>query len=127
MKKLNFLWAGLLFLFLSLHAPAQSKTGIAYFSGKWSVVIKGTPDGDAKMIFMLENKNDSLAGIVEDSTGTEISKISKVELTDSSATVYFTAQGYDVNVLMNRKDDDHVAGSLMGMFDAVGERMKAVK
>jgi hypothetical protein len=127
MKKLNLLWTGLFFLLLSVQSNGQSKTGVAYFAGKWSMVIKGTPDGDAKMIFILENKTDSLAGVVQDSTGTEISKISKIELTGSSATVYFTAQGYDVNVVMNKKDDDHVAGSLLGMFDTVGERIKSVK
>ena len=65
-----------------------------------------------------------MAGTVQDSTGKEISKISNVELTDSSATVYFTAQNYDVNLLMNEKDEDHITGSLMGMFDAEGERVK---
>jgi hypothetical protein len=28
---------------------------------------------------------------------------------------------------MNKKDDDHVSGSLMGMFDADGERIKEAK
>ena len=127
MKKASVFLAGLFFLMLSVNVNAQSKTGAAYFTGKWSVLIKGTPNGDAKMIFVLENKNDSIVGAVQDSTGTEISKISSVELTDTSATVYFTAQGYDVNVVMNKKDDDHVTGSLMGMFDADGERIKDAK
>ena len=127
MKKVSFFFAGLFFLLLSVNVNAQSKTGAAYFTGKWSVLIKGTPNGDAKMIFLLENKNDSIVGVVQDTTGTEISKISSVELTDTSATVYFTAQGYDVNVVMNRKDYDHVTGSLLGMFDADGERIKDAK
>src|SRR5690349_1395367 len=127
MKKACFFFAGLFFLLLSFNVNAQSKAGADYFVGKWSVLIKGTPNGDAKMIFVLENKNDSIVGIVQDSIGTEISKISNVVLTDTSATVYFTAQGYDVNVVMNKKDDDHVTGSLMGMFDADGERIKDAK
>jgi len=90
-------------------------------------LIKGTPNGDAKMIFVLENKNDSIVGVVQDTTGAEISKISNAELNDTSVTVYFNAQGYDVNVVMNKKDDDHVSGSLMGMFDADGERIKEAK
>jgi hypothetical protein len=127
MKKAGLFMAGLVFLLLSINVNAQSKTGADYFKGKWNVLIKGTPNGDAKMIFVLENKNDSIVGVVQDSTGTEISKISNVELTDTSATVYFTAQGYDVNVVMNKKDDDHVSGNLMGMFDADGERIKEAK
>src|SRR6476646_8928369 len=120
MKKVSFLFTGLFFLLLSMNVNAQSKTGADYFAGKWSVLVKGTPNGDAKMIFVLENKNDSIAGIVQDTTGAEISKISNVELTDTSVTVYFNAQGYNVNVVMNKKDDDHVTGSLMSMFDAEG-------
>ena len=56
-----------------------------------------------------------------------MSKIYKVELNGTSATLYFNVQGYDVDLVMNKKDDDHVTGSLMGMFDAEGERIKETK
>jgi len=127
MKKASLFLAGSFLLILSTNVHAQSKTGADYFKGKWNVLIKGTPNGDAKMIFVLENKNDSIVGVVQDTTGAEISKISNAELNDTSVTVYFNAQGYDVNVVMNKKDDDHVSGSLMGMFDADGERVKEAK
>ena len=127
MKKASLFLAGSFLLLLSTNVHAQSKTGADYFKGKWNVLIKGTPNGDAKMIFVLENKNDSIVGVVQDTTGAEISKISNAELSDTSVTVYFNAQGYDVNVLMNKKDDDHVTGSLMSMFDAEGERVKEIK
>ncbi|HWW40343.1 hypothetical protein [Pedobacter sp.] len=124
MKKANFLFWLLFFLLLSTNMFAQPKPGADYFKGKWSVLIKGTPSGDTRMIFLLENRNDSITGVVQDTTGAEISKISKVELTDTSAAVYFTAQGYDVSLVMNKKDNDHITGSLMSMFDAEGERVK---
>ena len=124
MKKVGFLSAACFLLLLSTKMFAQSKSGADYFKGTWSVLVKGTPNGDARMIFLLENRNDSITGVVQDTAGTEISKISKVELTDTSVTVYFTAQGYDVNLVMNKKDGDHVTGSLMAMFDAEGERLK---
>jgi hypothetical protein len=124
MKKVGFLSAAFFLLLLSTKMFAQSKSGADYFKGTWSVLVKGTPNGDARMIILLENRNDSITGVVQDTTGTEISKISKVELTDTSATVYFTAQGYDVNLVMNKKDGDHITGRLMDMFDAEGERLK---
>jgi hypothetical protein len=127
MKKVGFLSAAFFLLLLSTKMFAQSKSGLDYFKGTWSVLIKGTPNGDVRMIFLLENRNDSITGVVQDTTGTEISKISKVELTDTSATVYFTAQGYDVNLVMNKKDGDHITGSLMAMFDAEGERLKKIQ
>ena len=126
MKKVSVLFAGLFFLLLSINVHAQT-TGAAYFAGKWSVLVKGTPNGDAKMIFVLDKKDSTLAGVVQDSTGNQISKIDKVELNGDKATLYFNARGYDVNLEMNKKDDDHVTGSMMGMFDADGERLKMTK
>lgn len=112
-------------LALSFNSFAQSKAGAGYFAGEWNILLKGTPNGDVKMVFKLDKSGDDmLTGVVNDSTGTEISKMSKVELTDSVVTVYFTAQGYDLNIPLSKKDDDHVTGSLMGMFDVEGERKK---
>jgi hypothetical protein len=124
MKKANFLSCLLFFLIMSTNMLAQPIPGADYFKGKWSVLIKGTPNGDTRMMVLLENRNDSLAGVVQDSTGTEFSKISKIQLTDTSATIFFTAQGYDVDLVMNKKDNDHITGSLMSMFEAEGERVK---
>src|SRR4051812_40326482 len=127
MKKLSLLFTGLFFLLLSMNVHAQSNTGADYFAGKWSVLVKGTPNGDAKMYFVLDKKDSTLTGSVQDSTGKEMSKIDKVEVSGDKATVYFNTQGYDVNLEMNKKDDDHITGSMMGMFDAEGERVKATK
>ena len=127
MKKLSSVLVGFFFLVLSFAASAQSKAGAAYFNGKWAVLLKGIPSGDSKIFLILESRNDSIAGVVQDSTGTEIAKITKVELKDTEITVYFTAQGYDVNLLLTKKDDDHVKGSLMSMFEAEGERIKVIK
>jgi hypothetical protein len=127
MKKLSLFFAGLLLLVFSISANAQSKTGADYFVGKWNVLIKGTPNGDARMFIILEQKDTTMSGSVQDSAGVEMSKISSVELKDTTVTVYFTAQGYDVNLVMDRKDDDHVIGNLMGMFDAEGDRVKEIK
>jgi len=127
MKKLSLFFAGVFSLLLSINVNAQSKTGADYFKGKWSVLLKGTPGGDAKMTFILENKSDSIRGVVQDTTGAEVSKITNAELKDNEVTLYFNAQGYDVNLLLKKKDDDHVTGSLMGMFDAEGIRIKEPK
>jgi hypothetical protein len=124
MKKASFLLGGLFLMLVSTSTYAQSKPGLTYFVGKWNVLIKGTPNGDARMIFDLQTRNDSLTGVVRDSTGKEFSKISSVELTDTSATVHFTAQDYEVYLVMNKKDNDNITGNMMGMFDAEGKRIK---
>jgi hypothetical protein len=123
MKKLKPLFTAL-FLLVIVGVKAQTAT-VDYFAGKWGVLLKGIPQGDTKLVFVLDRKDSTLAGVVQDTTGTEVAKLDKVELADGSITVYFTAQGYDVNLVLNKKDEDHVTGSLMNMFDAEGERIKA--
>src|SRR6476620_5250117 len=100
MKKVSLLFQGLFFLLLSFSVQAQT-TGADYFAGKWSVLVKGTPNGDSKMFVVLDKKDSTLTGSVQDSTGAEMSKIDKVDLRGDKATVYFNAQGYDVNLEMN--------------------------
>jgi len=126
MKKFKAVLVILFVLSIATAVKAQT-SNTEYFSGKWSVILKGTPNGDAKMIFVLEKKVDSLTGVVLDTTGNQISKIDKAELKDTTVTLYFNAQGYDVSLVLNRKDEDHVTGSLLNMFDAEGERIKAKK
>jgi hypothetical protein len=127
MKKYIPMLTGLFILLLSLNVHAQSKTGADYFADTWTVLVKGLPQGDTKMLFVIEKRSDSLSGVVQDSTGMEITKIDKVDLKDTTATIYFSTQGYDVNLVLNKKDDDHVTGSLMNMFDAEGERKRIKK
>jgi hypothetical protein len=124
MKKITQFAGTLALVVLTLTATGQSKTGADYFEGTWNVLLKGVPGGDAKMFIVLEKKDTTMSGVVQDSTGKEMSKIDKVDLSGDTVTVYFVAQEYDVNLAMTKKDDDHVTGSLMGMFDAEGERVK---
>ena len=127
MKKVSLFITVAFFMLLSISAVAQSKTGADYFTGTWNVLIKGTPGGDAKMTFVLEKKDTTMTGIVKDSTNTEIAKITSADLKENQLTVFFSTSGYDVNLVMDKKDEDHVTGSLMGMFDAEGDRVKSTK
>jgi len=88
------------------------------------VLITGTPYGDLKRVYILDKKDNGLAGTVLDSTGKEIAKCSKVDVKDNEITLYYTALGNDVNVALTKKDEDHVTGRALGMFDAKGERIK---
>lgn len=138
MKKLTLIFTVVLALTMSLTvkaqtAPAATATAAAttttadYFAGKWNVIVIGTPGGDAKMTFVFERKDGKLTGAVQDSTGKEMSKISQVDEKDKTITAAFKAQDYDVTVTLEPVDDDHVKGSLMGMFDAKGVRVKETK
>ena len=124
MKKLNSFAIGFLFLLLAVGANAQSKAGADFFAGKWKVFIAGTPYGDLKRIYVLEKNGSELTGAVQDSTGKEITKCSKVEVKDNEVTLYYQAMGNDVSITLIKKDNDHVTGSVLGQFDANGERIK---
>ena len=124
MKKLSCFAMGLVSFALSFSAGAQSKTGADFFAGKWNVLITGTPYGDLKRVYILDKKDNGLAGTVLDSTGKEIAKCSKVDVKDNEITLYYTALGNDVNVALTKKDEDLVTGKALGMFDAKGERIK---
>src|SRR4030095_4256180 len=124
MKKPNSLAAIILFLLLAVGANAQTKTGADFFAGKWKVLVTGTPYGDLKRIYVLEKSGKELTGIVQDSTGKEITKCSKVEVKDNEVTLYYQAMGNDISITLIKKDDDHVTGSVLGQFDAKGERIK---
>jgi hypothetical protein len=127
MKKSIVFISGFSIILLLSGAMVRAQTGADYFAGKWNMLVKGLPNGDTKMLVILDKKDTTMTGVIQDSVGTEISKFSKVELMENEVTVYFTAQGYDVYLLMTKKDDDHVTGSMMGMFDAEGIRAKSDK
>jgi glucan biosynthesis protein len=127
MKKLSSLLAALFFLAISFSANAQTKAGADYFVGKWNVLVKETPNGDWKSVFVLEKKDGKITGVIQDTTGKEITKIDNAELKENEVTVYFNTNGYDVNVVLTKKDEDHATGKMMSMFDAEADRAKATK
>lgn len=124
MKKLSLILTVVMALFLSSKAKAQSNAD--FFVGKWKITVVGTPNGDAKMYFKFEKKDGKLIGNISDSTGAEVAKVSNIEESGKYINVYFTAQGYDLNILIEpvEADADKVKGSLMGMLDATGVRIK---
>ena len=81
----------------------------------------------ADAVLVLERKDGKLTGAVQDSTGKEMTKITQIDEKDKTITAAFTVQSYDVTLTLDPVDDDHVKGSLMGMFDAKGVRVKETK
>ena len=123
MKKSILFFAGIFFLLLSIGANVQAQTGTDYFAGKWDVLVKGTPSGDAHSTLSLSRVDGKLAGDFT-SPNEKAIKLSKVEEKADEVTVYFTSSnGYDVYLQLKKKDDSHVEGTMMDMFDASGVRI----
>jgi len=127
MKRFTSLFVVTVLSALSLGVHAQEKTGADYFASKWNVVVKGTPNGDRKMVFALDKAANTITGEVQDTTGKALSKITKAEVSTNSITLYFSMNDHDVSLELTKKDEDHASGSAMGMFDAEAERVRGTK
>jgi hypothetical protein len=123
MKKFNLTLAALMaFVLIAAKANAQTAN---YFIGKWDVLVKGLPQGDTHMLFNLTDSAGQAKGALLDTTAAHKDiPMTKIEQAPDTITLYFSAQGYDVSLTLKKKDDDHATGSLMGMFDAVADRVK---
>lgn len=125
MKKLSFIFTIALSLLLSVAAMAQNTND--YFAGKWKITVLGTPNGDNTGTYIIDRKDGKLVGSLQDSTGKEITKFTSIDEKGKSITINFTVQSYDVSMELSPVDDDHIKGSMMGMFDAKGMRLKENK
>jgi len=122
MKKLSLLLAIIIGLLFSTAVKAQSTAN--YFIGKWAITVIGTPNGDTKLTFAFERKDGKLISTVRDSTDKEVSKITQIDENNKTINAEFTINDHDVALSLEPVDDDHVKGSVMGMFDAKGTRIK---
>ena len=122
MKKLSTIIGGMFFILLSIGTKAQTPSA-DFFIGKWDVLVTGTPSGDSHTTLMLERIDGKLSGDFT-SPNEKAIKLSKVEEKADEVTVYFTSSnGYDVYLLLKKKDDTHVTGTMMDMFAASGVRI----
>ncbi|MEA5427871.1 hypothetical protein [Arcicella lustrica] len=115
-----------LFFGITLNGLSQSTTPKDFFVGKWEFTVMGTPNGDAKFSTNLIRKDGKLTGELSDPTNPTKEKIAITKIEDSAdkITIYFTSSGYDVNLEMSKTDENTLKGSMMGMFDAKGIRLK---
>jgi len=123
MKRTILFFAGLFMLLIAVGVDAQTASEADYFAGKWKVTVFGTPDGDAKMTVSLERADGKLSGGILSETNSDMNKFTKIDETEKAVTLYFSANGYDVYLLLEKKGDNHVEGNLLGMFDAKGDRI----
>lgn len=133
MKKINLFFA-ILLMAISIQSFAQTTpapapvTASAFFDGNWDVLIAGTPNGDVKLIMKLERKDGKLTGsMIDAATKAEVAPLTKVVEEATAVTVDFSAQGYDLSLKLDKKDDDNLTGSLMGMFETKAVRIKEGK
>ncbi len=123
MKKLTTLLIGVFALMIiSVSAKAQANTD--FFVGKWDILVKGTPQGDVNLKVNFEKKDGKLVGTMVSPETAKEEPFNKLDTTEKGIVVYFSAQGYDVDMSLEKQDDDHVIGMVMSMLEVTGVRVK---
>ncbi len=119
MKTISKIIVGMMFLFtaFAVNAQAEEKSLV----DTWTVLVEGTPSGDATIIISLEEKDGKVVGIVKQE-GKPDTQATRVELKEDEVTVYWVSGGYDVYCYLEKVEEDKLEGSLMDMFDAYATR-----
>ena len=112
-----------LFLLLGSMAHAQT-TGDSYYAGKWNLLIKGTPSGDVVLPIKFETKDNKFKGYLTNPETKETVEMTTATVDGDVITATFSMAGYDLSLVLTRKDADHANGKLMDMFDAEATRAK---
>ncbi len=120
MKKSLLIMAGLILLVSQITFAQDNSSD--FFHGKWNVTIIGTPNGDAKFVLKVDKTDAALAAFIIGEDG-KSQKVDRVETKPNAITVYWFAEGYDVNLTLTKKEDGKVDGDLMGMFTAKIEKV----
>lgn len=125
MKKVSIMLFVLLFGIV-IKGFSQSTKPADFWAGKWEFTVIGTPQGDSKFLTNLIRKDGKLTGELASPAIPTSDKIAitKIEETAEKITIYFSAQGYDVNLEFTKVDENNLKGNMMSMFDAKGIRIK---
>lgn len=102
----------------------KAQTNQNYFIGNWEVLVKGTPQGDVKLPMSFEMKDDKIIGKITNPETKEVGTMTSVEMKGEELFAAFSAGGYDLTMVIKKKDDDHFAGTLMEMLEVEGTRLK---
>lgn len=124
MKKLNVILTGILIILLSSMTAAQPKTGFEYFKGKWNVVA-ASPNGDVLMIVGFEKSDEKIIGTIKNSDGNELYKVTNTSINEKEAILKFEGSQGEVTMVLTKRDEDQLAGDIMGgVVSATGVRIK---
>ncbi len=110
----------------SLKEPVKVETSASndFFVGKWATTILGTPNGDVSFDLIIDRYNGNLLGkMMSQQTGSQaLDKIEEVNA--EKINVFFTANGMNVKMELNKENIDNLKGKVMGMLDVKGSRVK---
>lgn len=120
----------ILFVFLALSANAQVTTNKAddqYFNGKWYLIAKGMPQGDARMIMSIEQEKGKLSGTITSPIDpSSLFKLQDITISGSELSAKFAAFNSLLPITLIKKDSENVTGR-MGRFAIEGSKKELFK
>ncbi|MFD2939127.1 hypothetical protein [Flavobacterium notoginsengisoli] len=120
MKKLSvFIAATVCSLVFSFRANAQASE--SKFVGKW--ILQDTSKDDKNFMYITRD-GEKLGGYFTGEKGENKLIFTKIEEKENSMTCYFSAQGYDCYLFLESKDEKHLEGTMMDMFDYKATRVE---
>lgn len=126
MKKNTFFLFAFFFGIATNLSAQTDKPATDFYAGKWEIMVMGTPNGDAKFAADLVRKEGKLTGELKVVSTEKMDPIpATVEEAEGKITIFFSTQGYDVNIALSKVDDNNLKGTLMDMFEAKAVRVKA--
>ncbi len=123
MKK-SFIFSLILIFSVFISFSQSIDTSNDFFSGKWNVLTKGTPQGDAQMILELERIDGKFQGRLGSGQNDSIewNKLTKVIEGENNITINFIGAGYDVHIFLKKVDENKAHGYLMDVYETVATR-----
>jgi cytochrome c len=106
---------------------AVSGTNTDFFVGKWETTFLGTPQGDAVLTLDLTRTDGKLTGTITPRAGNISAKaepLDKIEESPDKIILHFKMASYNLNVTLEKEDNDNLKGTLMGMFKTKAVRVK---
>ncbi|TLX73497.1 hypothetical protein E9993_15405 [Labilibacter sediminis] len=120
MKKLG---VTLFVLLFGLSMTSFANDNVEKFVGKWSLMVRDLPDGDAEMSLILESKEGKLGGKLVGADGEEF-PIYDVEVEGKELLFMYDARGYNVTMALELIGEGKSEGYMMDMFLVEGEKVK---
>lgn len=113
-----------LVVLMAAMSMAKAQVNQNFFVGNWEVLVKGTPQGDVKLPMSFELQEDKLVGKVTNPETKEVATMTSVELKGEELFAAFSAGGYDLTMVISKKDEERFVGKLMDMLEVEGLRLK---
>jgi hypothetical protein len=127
MKKSALFITGILLILFSEVIYAQTLSGFDFFSGKWNVVVTGSPMGDVHMVVNFIKTNDVITATLKDTTGRDLYKVTNTEIKNDQAVIKFIGtMGDEVPFMLRKRDENSVSGDIMG-YESEGKRISKVE